>query len=92
MANGNTVTGVDPNGSAYAAGLRDGMRLLRLDLGAHGDARVPLSYRVDDGGKMREISYFPAGKRRASVQEFHLDGALDGAGRKACAARLAGAD
>ncbi|MCE9523124.1 MAG: hypothetical protein K8S25_11925 [Alphaproteobacteria bacterium] len=92
IANGNVVAGADPAGPAYAAGLRDGMRLLRLDLGEGGDSRVPLTYRVAEAGKVREISYLPAGKRRVSVQEFRLNGALDAAARTACASRLAGID
>jgi len=92
MANGKVVTGVDPSGPAYAAGLRDGMRLLRLDLGEDGDSRVPLTYRIADGAKAREITYLPAGKRRVSVQEFRFAGVLDTTGRNACAARLAGTD
>jgi predicted metalloprotease with PDZ domain len=92
MANGNTVTGVDPNGPAYAAGLRDGMRLLRLELGAGGDSRVPLTYRISEKGKVREINYLPAGKRHVSLQEFHLDAMLDEGKRKTCAGRLAGTD
>jgi predicted metalloprotease with PDZ domain len=92
MANGNVVTGVDPDGPAYAAGLRDGMQLLRLDLGERGDSRLPLVHRIAAQGNVREIRYLPAGKRRMAVQEFLLSGGLDDAGRKACAARLAGTD
>jgi predicted metalloprotease with PDZ domain len=86
MANGNVVTGVDPDGPAHAAGLRDGMVLQRLELSDRGDSRVPLVLRVIEKGKVREISYLPAGKRRFEVQEFLLGaGARDG-----CRARLAG--
>ena len=92
MAAGNVVTGIDPSSAAYAAGLRDGMRLLHLELGGDGDSRVPLTYRVADGAKTREITYLPAGKQLVSVQEFRLADALDDAKRKACGARLAGTD
>lgn len=87
IANGNYVMGVDPDGPAYAAGLRDGMRILRIDeSGEGGDSRVPLVYRIDEKGSVREIRYFPAGKRRVAVQELRFDG-VD---RKACASRIAG--
>lgn len=86
MAKGNVVTGVDPGGPAYAAGLRDGMLLLRLELSDGGDSRVPLTYRVSVEGKVREISYLPSGKRRVSLQELKVSGAAG----DACAARLGG--
>ncbi|MEQ1863040.1 MAG: hypothetical protein ABL996_00140 [Micropepsaceae bacterium] len=92
MANHNIVVGVDPNGPAYAAGLRDGMLILRLDLGQGSDSRVPLVYRIAEGEHVREISYLPQGKRRVSIQEFLLKGDLKDDERKMCTARLAGTD
>jgi predicted metalloprotease with PDZ domain len=89
IANNNVATGVDPNGPAYAAGLRNGMRIRRVDLSEGGDSRVPMTLRVYVNGETREITYLPAGKRRVTVQELNL-GSLDEAGRKACAARLGG--
>lgn len=88
-ANGNIVTGVDPDGPAYAAGLRDGMRILDLELSGERDSRLPLTYRVVVNGEVREITYLPEGKRRETVQELKLR-SLDEAGRKACAARFGG--
>jgi predicted metalloprotease with PDZ domain len=90
IANNNIVTGVDPEGPAFAAGLRDGMRLLRLDLSEGRDSRVPLTYKVHADGKTREISYLPAGKRKVTLQELKLKPMSDEAVRKACAARFAG--
>ncbi len=90
LANRNIVVGVDPNGPAYAAGLRDGVLILRLDLGQGGDSRVPLVYRIAEKESVREIRYLPAGKRRVSIQEFLLKADLKDDERKACAARLAG--
>jgi predicted metalloprotease with PDZ domain len=91
IRNNNVVTGVDPNGPAFAAGLRDGMRIRRLDLSEGGDARVPLTYEIIVGSETRKITYLPAGKRKFTVQELKL-GAPDAAARKACAARLGGLD
>lgn len=90
IANNNIVTGVDPDGPAFAAGLRDGMQILRLDLTEGGDSRVPLTYKVRANGVTREISYLPAGKRKVTLQELKLKPMSDEAVRKACAARLAG--
>ncbi|HEX6911032.1 MAG TPA: hypothetical protein VF142_11590, partial [Longimicrobium sp.] len=69
---GNVVAGVDPAGPAYAAGLRDGMRLLRRESGAMGDASVELAYRVDDGGTERVIRYLPAGTGTIAFQRIEL--------------------
>lgn len=88
-ANNDVVVGVDPDGPAYAAGLRDGMKILNLDLNAPRDSRTPVTYRVLVDGKERVISYLPQGKRRERVQELKLR-TLDAGGRSVCAARLAG--
>ncbi len=90
IANANFVRGVDPAGPAFAAGLRDDMRIMMLDLGQGGDARVELVYRTMADGKERTIHYLPEGKRHFTVQEFKITPAADEAGQKACAARLAG--
>jgi len=90
IMNNNIVTGVDPEGPAFAAGLRDGMRILKLDLSVGRDSRVPLTYKVHADGVTREISYLPAGKRKVTLQELKLKPMTDDAARKACAARLAG--
>lgn len=93
IANGNTVVGVDPKGPAYAAGLRNGMRIQSLDLSVGGDSRVALTYRVFiEGGRTREITYFPAGKRKVTLQELKLKPMTDPAQRSACMARLGGSD
>jgi predicted metalloprotease with PDZ domain len=88
----NVVTGVNADGPAFAAGLREGMRLKKLDLSESGDARARLSYQVLADGGTQEISYLPAGKRKQPVQELALRPMTDAAARKACAARLGGTD
>jgi predicted metalloprotease with PDZ domain len=90
IANGNVVAGVDPNGPAHAAGLRDGMRLRKLDLSERRDSRVRVTYTVYVDGGTREISYLPAGKRKVTLQELKMKPMTDDAARKACAARLGG--
>jgi len=89
-ANGNVVTGLDPDSPGYRAGLRDGMKILTRTSGKTGDSRVPLVYRVQDGTAERVITYSPEGSRRITLQEFVLDPAPDDAERRALAARLGG--
>lgn len=86
-AAGNVVTGVDPDGPAYAAGMRDGMKIIKREAGKPGDSRVELLYRVDDHGTERLIRYKPEGKKRIAFQEFQLAAGFD---RAACAKRIGG--
>lgn len=87
-AAGNVVTGVDTAGPAYAAGLRDGMRLVRREAGTPGDASVEMAYRVDDGGTERVIRYLPAGRGTVEFQRIVL---TPEASTARCVALLSGA-
>lgn len=71
-AAGMRITGLDPTSPAYAAGLRDGMRIIRRESGVTGDAGVEVTYRVDDAGTERLIRYPPEGKGRITLQRFTL--------------------
>jgi predicted metalloprotease with PDZ domain len=71
-ANGRVITGTDPASLAYAAGLRDGMRILAREAGVPGDATVEYAYRVDDAGTERVIRYLPQGKGRITIQRVLL--------------------
>lgn len=71
-AAGNVLAGVDPAGRAYAAGLRDGMRVIRREGGEPGNAAVELVYRVDDGGTEHVIRYLPAGRGTVEFQRVVL--------------------
>lgn len=87
---GGVIVGVDPDGPAYAAGLRDGMQLVRRESGKIGDATVELAYRVTDGGVERVIGFMPEGKGEFELQRLELAGS--GAEHEArCRARLGGA-
>jgi predicted metalloprotease with PDZ domain len=84
------IAGVDREGPAYAAGLRDGMQLVRREAGKIGDASVELAYRVTDGGGVeRVISYMPEGKAEFEVQRLELTARPEV--EAACRARLGGA-
>jgi predicted metalloprotease with PDZ domain len=66
------IAGVDRDGPAHAAGMRDGMQLVRREAGKIGDASVELAYRVTDGETERVISYMPEGKAEFDVQRLEL--------------------
>lgn len=83
------IAGVDREGPAYAAGLRDGMKLIRREAGKIGDASVELAYRVADGGVERVISYMPEGKAEFEVQRVELTARPET--EAACRTRLGGA-
>jgi predicted metalloprotease with PDZ domain len=65
---GGILTGVDPESPAYAAGMRDGMRLIRREAGTIGDSSVEIVYRVQDGDAERVIRYLPQGKTQITLQ------------------------
>lgn len=71
---GGVITGVDPAGPAFAAGMRDGMRLIGREGGNVGDSRVEIAYRVADEAGERVLRYLPAGRREFDVQRLELDG------------------
>lgn len=82
--------GVDPQGAAYRAGLRNGMKRLARLGGQEGDSRVPLSYRVTDNAGDRTISWLPAGGARIDLQEARLSPERASIEAKECSRRLSG--
>jgi predicted metalloprotease with PDZ domain len=85
------ITGVDPDGPAYAAGLRDGMKRIKRMSGRDGDSRVALAYTVvDSKGQEQVISWFPAGKARRPLQQVMLTPGLSDKQRAACARSVSG--
>jgi predicted metalloprotease with PDZ domain len=68
-----TIHGVDPSGPAYAAGMRDGMKLLKREAGTLGDSTREIAYRVADKGSERVIRYRPEGRERFDVQQVTPD-------------------
>jgi len=89
-AAGGVATGVDSAGPAWAAGLRDGLRLVRREAGVVGDPAVRYALRVSDGAREWTLSYLPASARHVAWQRVALAPPRDAAARAACAARLHG--
>jgi predicted metalloprotease with PDZ domain len=85
---GNLITGLDPASPAYAAGLREGMRILQRVSGSIGDSSVELVYRMDDGGTERIIRYLPQGRATITFQRVTL---APGADTAECARVMSGA-
>ncbi|MDB5693775.1 MAG: hypothetical protein JWO81_2838 [Alphaproteobacteria bacterium] len=84
------IRGVDPAGPAYAAGMRDGMRLIRREAGELGDSSREIAYRVEDKGVEKVIRYMPQSKESFEVQR--VVPAVDGpTGEAACRKLLGGA-
>ena len=73
LANG-VIAGVVKDGPAFAAGMRDGMRLIAREAGKIGDSRTEIAYRVADEGGERVLRYLPEGKKEFEVQRLELDG------------------
>lgn len=85
------ISGVDPAGPAYAAGLRDGMKRLGREGGRDGDSRVPMGYRVAGAdGVATTITYLPAGKATFETQEVSVILGLSAEQRADCVAELVG--
>jgi len=91
QANGNVIAGVDPALPAYAAGLRDGMVLLRRDGGEIGDSTQEIAYVVRDGETERTFRYMPRGHGVFTLQQLVLDDGLEGERLQQCVAVLSGA-
>jgi predicted metalloprotease with PDZ domain len=85
------IASVDPAGPAYAAGMRNGQRLVRREAGTIGDASVTLSYRVTEGREEKVISYLPGGKAEHQVQRLVLSASGEEQAQ-ACKARFGGED
>lgn len=87
-AAGNIVAGIDSTGPAFAAGLRNGMKILKRESGQPDNPAIEFVYRILDTGTEKVIRYLPAGKRTFVTQRL-----APGAGGDADAAlrrRLAG--
>lgn len=91
QANNNTIAGVVVDGPAYAAGMRDGMLLLRREAGEIGNSELEIAYVVRDGETERTFRYIPRGSAQVTQQTFVLDPTLDEARLAQCVRVLSGA-
>jgi predicted metalloprotease with PDZ domain len=85
------LTKVDPEGPAYAAGLRDRMTYVRRVAGGPGNSAEPWKIRISENGQEREVSYLPAGKGMVTLQQLELPKDLNPAAREVCARAVAAA-
>lgn len=90
QAHNNVIAGVDPSLPAYAAGLRNGMILVRREHGVIGDAEQEIAYVVRDGAAERTVAYMPRGGGAYTMQRLVLDEHLEGDQLARCRAVLAG--
>jgi len=90
QANGNVIAGVDPDLPAYAAGMRDGMILIRRDAGEIGDSEQQIAYVVRDGSAERTLRYMPRGRDGYTLQHFTLEEGLGGERLRQCIRVLGG--
>lgn len=79
------ITGVVPGGPAEAAGLRNGMRLIRRTGGTLGEPNEPITYEVQDGERRLSLTWLPQGEGEETFRAL----ALETPGQ-ACRALLAG--
>jgi predicted metalloprotease with PDZ domain len=89
-AAGNVVHGLRPDSPAFAAGLRNGMRILKRISGTYGNSTADYVMQVDDRGTERLIRFRPAGLQSIVVQQLTLDRVRAAREPKACAASLGG--
>ena len=90
QANNNVISGVDRSLPAYAAGLRDGMTLVRRDAGEIGNSELEIAYVVRDGEAERTFRYMPQGRGTYAVQRLELATDLTGERLTQCRAVIAG--
>lgn len=90
QANNMVIAGVVRTGPAYAAGMRDGMTLIRRTAGEVGDATQPITYLVRDGGTERSLTYVPRATGSFSEQRLELASPLEGETLAQCVRVLGG--
>lgn len=91
QANNNIVAGVDPSLPAYAAGVRNGMTLVRRDGGEIGNSEQEIVYVMRDGDTERTFRYLPRGHGTFQVQQLQLDAPLEGERLAQCVRVMGGA-
>jgi len=91
QANNDIIAGVDPALPAYAAGIRNGMVLIRREGGEIGNSELEIAYVVRDGETERTFRYMPTGQGTYAQQRLELAADLSGERLAQCRAVIAGA-
>lgn len=91
QANNNIISGVDLALPAYAAGLRNGMVLVRRDGGEIGNADLEIGYVVRDGETERTFRYMPRTNETLTEQRLVLSDHLIDNALAQCLAVIGGA-
>ncbi len=81
------ITGVDADGPAFVAGLRDGQKLLTINIARRTDIPASVGIEESDGRDRRVIEYLPLGKPVSRQRAAVRDG-LETPQRDACLAAL----
>jgi predicted metalloprotease with PDZ domain len=84
----NEIKGVIVDGPAYAAGLRDGMKMLGRNGGVIGDSLVEIAYDVMDGETKKTLRWMPEGAGTEMIREFKLHINFNADTRLQCGVRL----
>lgn len=87
---GGVVAGVETTGPAYAAGLRNGMRILGRGVESDWDPRIDVIFQVQDGKSVRMIRYKPLGHETVRLQRIELAANMTPQMRATCTRRMAG--
>jgi predicted metalloprotease with PDZ domain len=90
QANNNVIAGVDPSLPAYAAGVREGMVLIRREAGEIGDSEQEIAYVMRDGEAERTFRYMPRGHGSFVLQQLVLEPNLEGESLAQCVRVLGG--
>jgi predicted metalloprotease with PDZ domain len=90
IAAGSVIQGVNPDGNAHRAGLRNGMKLIAREAGEIGNSEIEIRYSVMDGEVARSLAWLPAGTGFVAVREMAPIIAATKEGRAACVKRLGG--
>lgn len=89
--NGNKVTGLRPDSPAYAAGLREGMQIVKREFGEVGNSTVEYGLRVTENGQERIIRFMPVAPGTETIQQIVLTPNMSAAKKAACARSMSGA-
>lgn len=87
---GDVVTGLDPTSMAYAAGLRNGMKLRSQSGGNPADPQVEITLVAQDASGQHRLRFRPLGRETVRLQRIALNAARFSARPEACRQALAG--